>query len=490
MCKPSHLFQNSLVPSATKRAYHLPGERMSAVSYNKEGTYLAAINRRNAVVLDPAGRVHAAFQPNASWAVTELAWLGNSTLLYSNLESELYLVHVPQERSTKALKQERLLLGVEGQERDWWRFFSFAVAPGDGEICIATSDGELCIYSLETKKLVEKFPAHKNDINSVCYLAGEGAASDVICSGSDDGLVQLSDRRCPRKCAGVLAGHSAGVTSVSSRGDGIHLCSNGKDQSVKIFDIRRALSAVAWGEEGPHPRSPQGTPAALQENPLPYAFDYRMQIPTPKIFIDRHQRDVSVSTLRGGTVLRTLIRSQWSPLDTTGGRYIASGSYDGGVCIWDLFQGGGGSLLPHTVLHPHGSSLVRAVAWSPDGLELATCGWEDGCLAVSAFEEGQRSGLRQAHLRTLRGHMAYFDSASGRRYRAVLGPIIDKAALRFKKLEEKEGGSGEGGAGEGEVGHDAEADVDNDADENFWDDDDEEEEEEEELEEDDDEEEE
>jgi hypothetical protein len=89
---------------------------MSAVSYNKEGTYLAAINRRNAVVLDPAGRVHAAFQPNASWAVTELAWLGNSTLLYSNLESELYLVHVPQERSTKALKQERLLLGVEGAD--------------------------------------------------------------------------------------------------------------------------------------------------------------------------------------------------------------------------------------------------------------------------------------------------------------------------------------------------------------------------------------
>ena len=40
---------------------------------------------------------------------------------------------------------------------------------------------------------------------------------------------------------GGLCGHQAGVTCVTPKGDGHHFISNGKDQTMKLWDIRRML---------------------------------------------------------------------------------------------------------------------------------------------------------------------------------------------------------------------------------------------------------
>lgn len=37
---------------------------------------------------------------------------------------------------------------------------------------------------------------------------------------------------------GQLLGHTEGVTHVSARGDGVHLLSNGKDSTVRMWDLR------------------------------------------------------------------------------------------------------------------------------------------------------------------------------------------------------------------------------------------------------------
>lgn len=36
----------------------------------------------------------------------------------------------------------------------------------------------------------------------------------------------------------ILVGHADGITYIDSRGDGRHLISNSKDQSIKLWDIR------------------------------------------------------------------------------------------------------------------------------------------------------------------------------------------------------------------------------------------------------------
>ena len=48
----------------------------------------------------------------------------------------------------------------------------------------------------------------------------------------------------------------------------------------------------------------------------------------------KHPHDCSIQTLRGHTVSTTLIRAHWSPMHTTGQRFVYTGSSDGHVYIY------------------------------------------------------------------------------------------------------------------------------------------------------------
>lgn len=45
------------------------------------------------------------------------------------------------------------------------------------------------------------------------------------------------------KPAGVLPGHTEGITFVAPKGDGRYCISNGKDQSTKLWDLRMMVSS-------------------------------------------------------------------------------------------------------------------------------------------------------------------------------------------------------------------------------------------------------
>lgn len=54
-------------------------------------------------------------------------------------------------------------------------------------------------------------------------------------------MFQVWDRRCfdgHDKPSGVLVGHLEGITFIDTRGDGRYFISNGKDQAIKLWDIR------------------------------------------------------------------------------------------------------------------------------------------------------------------------------------------------------------------------------------------------------------
>jgi WD repeat-containing protein 23 len=53
------------------------------------------------------------------------------------------------------------------------------------------------------------------------------------------------DRRCfaqRGRPAGQLVGHLEGITFIDSRRDGRYFISNGKDQTIKLWDIRKMTS--------------------------------------------------------------------------------------------------------------------------------------------------------------------------------------------------------------------------------------------------------
>lgn len=48
--------------------------------------------------------------------------------------------------------------------------------------------------------------------------------------------------------SGVLVGHTEGVTNVSAKGDGRYLVSNGKDQALRLWDLRKMCSNDKFDE--------------------------------------------------------------------------------------------------------------------------------------------------------------------------------------------------------------------------------------------------
>lgn len=111
----------------------------------------------------------------------------------------------------------------------------------------------------------------------------------------------LQDESC--KATGILAGHNEGITHLHSRNDGHYVISNCKDDTIRLWDLRKL-------------RSPQ------QEDDLRNlsSYDYRhSRVARPRTGRFRSNVDDSIQTYTEHIVRRTLIRAYFSPIESTGG---------------------------------------------------------------------------------------------------------------------------------------------------------------------------
>jgi WD repeat-containing protein 23 len=193
---------------------------------------------------------------------------------------------------------------------------------GDGrEIVAGTSDRSVVVYDIETRQTVLRLQNHEDDVNAVCY--GDSSSPHILYSGSDDTTLRVWDRRSmgDGREAGVFMGHTEGLTYVDSKGDGRYVLSNGKDQMMKLWDLRKMMTTADFDKIDPT-RYTTG-------------FDYRF-MPYAEEEYRPHPHDCSVVTFRGHRVLKTLIRCHFSPPGSTNSRYVYSGSEDGKVYIYNL----------------------------------------------------------------------------------------------------------------------------------------------------------
>ena len=197
------------------------------------------------------------------------------------------------------------------------------------EIVAGTSDARMLVYDVETNKNVVNIDAHEDDVNSVAFV---DERSNLVVSGSDDCLCKVWDRRTASgSAAGVFVGHTEGITHVTPKGDGRYFISNSKDQSIKLWDLRAMHSESQAAAVSTH--------AGVKR----YHWDYRwMEYPPfgkTELAYQAHPHDTSIMTYRGHAVLETLVRCYFSPLLTTGQRYIYTGSHDGRIYIYDVISG-------------------------------------------------------------------------------------------------------------------------------------------------------
>lgn len=193
---------------------------------------------------------------------------------------------------------------------------------GDGrEIVAGTSDSAVLVYDVETRKTILKLCKHTDDVNAVCF--GDKMSPHILYSGSDDQTLRVWDRRsmADRKEAGVFVGHTEGLTYVDSKGDGRYVLSNGKDQMMKLWDLRKMTQPDDFEK--------------LNLSHYTTNFDYRFA-PYEEDDYTPNPHDNSVVTFRGHSVLKTLIRCHFSPPTSSNSRYVYSGSEDGKVWIYNM----------------------------------------------------------------------------------------------------------------------------------------------------------
>ncbi|TXT13148.1 hypothetical protein VHUM_01549 [Vanrija humicola] len=200
----------------------------------------------------------------------------------------------------------------------------FGFSADGTEIVAGASAGRIMVYDINADTRTLAVQGHRDDVNAVCFA--DESSTNILISGSDDGYVKVWDRRSlsSHTPSGVLAGATEGITYTAPKGDGRYIAVNSKDQAARLYDLRKMRS---WSEF-------ENEPDAVERWGC-HRYDYRsMKYPRPKLLA--HPRDCSVMTFRGHSVLRTLIRCHFSPVESTGQQYIYSGSADGLIHIWSL----------------------------------------------------------------------------------------------------------------------------------------------------------
>ncbi|PGH26657.1 hypothetical protein AJ80_01603 [Polytolypa hystricis UAMH7299] len=265
--------------------------------------------------------------PFGQWTITDASLSpDNRFLAYSSIRNTVCLAATdPTTESSPLLL--RFASGPPTQPNPFLRsrndFGIWSIRfSGDGrEIVAGTSDRSVLVYDIEKNQCILTLQNHEDDVNAVCF--GDSSSPHLIYSGSDDTTLRVWDRRsmADGREVGLFIGHTEGLTYVDSKGDGRYVLSNGKDQTMKLWDLRKMMSPSKFD--------------SIDPNIYSSGFDYRFMDYTEEDY-QPHPHDCSVVTFRGHKVLRTLIRCHFSPPTSTNSRYVYTGSEDGKVWVYNL----------------------------------------------------------------------------------------------------------------------------------------------------------
>ncbi|KAG5372898.1 DDB1- and CUL4-associated factor 11 [Yarrowia sp. C11] len=208
----------------------------------------------------------------------------------------------------------------------------------------------------------------QSDMNEASWATG---SDNVFFGAMDSGTLDQFDLRLKDSHVRSFVGHLSGLTSCDVHSDGVHVLTTGKDGRSKLWDVRKS-SFQRTGE----------TLSQSAFNQYRIRADYRETLSYLAPSMEDHPLDESVVTYSGAFVVKSLVRSRFSPC----GGYVASGSADGIVRVWKL----DGTLA--TCLNTHQSlrtatdryldpaligaraslsSLIRDVQWHPKSNALA-----------------------------------------------------------------------------------------------------------------------
>jgi DDB1- and CUL4-associated factor 11 len=284
-------------------------------------------------------------------------------MIHSTMSPIVQMFNVETKKYSQAFNLKTGGSNISDDDYGYWgmRIFSVKLSDDSNEMiagCGRTSGGApIQVYDIVANKIKHSITAHSDDINTICYVDKKN--TNTFISGSDDSMCKLWDTRILKNDSpvGIFYGHVSGITNVNSREDNLYFCSNSKDQSLKLWDLRKASTE--------------------RKTDIPrYRYDYRYE-PLDQATINRIKEtmktfDESVTSFWGHKVHQTLIRAHFSPEYNTGRRYLYSGSYDGSVYIFDTLTSETASVLEVKPMSNYDVPIVRDCIWHPFAQTLIT----------------------------------------------------------------------------------------------------------------------
>ncbi|OQR89947.1 hypothetical protein THRCLA_09499 [Thraustotheca clavata] len=326
--------------------------RLYCGEFTRDGRqFLVAGQREDILVYDTMTwkRVHSLPARDVNWTITDAHFTpdGNN-VVYSSISSTVRMVSANKEIAFRLGRPKRTISNRGRIVRDY-AVWCLGINAMGTEFLAGTGSNSVVLHDMTTNTTVCHLMGHTDDVNAITFVDGP-FYSNVFVSGSDDHLIKLWDRRMMSETnarpQGVFPGHTEGITHLSSREDGYYFISNAKDQTCKLWDLRKCVD-----EE------------QLLHVPPRYHWDYRWEeYPgyASSESLTPHPQDQSIMTYRGHIVQQTLVRCYFSPMHSTAQRYIYSGSADGEVYIYDVLTG---AIVEQLELDSQG--LTRDVRWHP-----------------------------------------------------------------------------------------------------------------------------
>ncbi|XP_065581901.1 DDB1- and CUL4-associated factor 11-like isoform X2 [Artemia franciscana] len=352
------MIQNEFLPSGDER-YYVNGFKLFCGQYSADGNhFLSASQDRNIRLYnskcDDLKLMKVVRALDVGWSIVDTAFSPDGRqVIYSSWSENIHVVNLWDESG----RQEALPLNPVDRR---FCVFSLSYSSDGSEILCGATDGKMYIYDLEANQRKMQIHGHFDDINSIAFADDK---SEIFFSGSDDGLCKVWDRRLldtsQSKPVGVFAGHKDGIAFVDSRKDCRYLITNSKDQTIKLWDMRRFSSENAQTNTRKAVGSAQ--------------WDYRWeQLPVKfrRYPFSLLEGDTSIMTYTGHRVQHTLIRARFSPKFSTGQRFIYSGCASGALVVYDVLTG---KMVKRYRDH---KNCVRDVAWHPYKNEIVTSSWD------------------------------------------------------------------------------------------------------------------
>ena len=314
---------------------------------------------------------------------------------------------------------------------------ALALDPEARLLASGSEDDTVRLWSLTEGRELATLKGHDDGVLGLDFSADGG----TLASGSVDRTVRLWDMRS-QEPLGVLKGHSGAVHTVRFNPEGRLLSSASSDKTLRTWDyegrkeVRSLVEASArWGDLFAFAFHPDGrlTATVIKEVTRASGMRGRRGGISEADFIQLRDGKTGEERGRLSGHLESIAAVAFSP----DGRYLASGSYDHSVMVWDVQ-----TLQRASVVNSHGpvTDLDRlyAVAFSPNGRFLAAAGpaktvyvWEvQGVETVPAVVSGEgryrppRLSLPDAPSGAKRARVAVLDLACKGKVEPWVGEVL------------------------------------------------------------------